>query len=350
MDEAELVSALKALADHPAARGLCDDAAVLEVGSETLVNTTIEVIVQEEEKFITGDVLLMLTGTVTLEQPDYVTERHDGEAWYNHERFTQTRANGKVTLALTEEGDPETGAWMNNNKVEFTYADSRVSVMESSFWVAEFSDWYLSFINRYEYDGHGNVSTMVVEMEGEEEGVIEPAIRVMLEWELATGTANEVETPQPSFSLTNYPNPFAGHTEVAFTLAKPGQVTLRVYDVMGREVATLAEGLFLAGTQRAAFVADFPADQRAVFGAHVASRPQRSRSRSGSTGSSGSRASSGSRSTCRSSPASWPSPWSGSSSSGRRAGCSTPSWPGSGSRGRASARCRLVLRRWRPGL
>lgn len=39
MDEAEFISAIKALASHPAARGLVDDAAVLEVGGESLVLT-----------------------------------------------------------------------------------------------------------------------------------------------------------------------------------------------------------------------------------------------------------------------------------------------------------------------
>ena len=37
--EGEFISALRALATHPAARNLCDDAAVLEVGGETLVLT-----------------------------------------------------------------------------------------------------------------------------------------------------------------------------------------------------------------------------------------------------------------------------------------------------------------------
>src|SRR6187200_2043141 len=37
--EAAFIESLRALARHPAARGLLDDAAVLEVGSETLVLT-----------------------------------------------------------------------------------------------------------------------------------------------------------------------------------------------------------------------------------------------------------------------------------------------------------------------
>ena len=39
MSEADFIAALRALAPHPAARGLADDAAVLEIGAETLVFT-----------------------------------------------------------------------------------------------------------------------------------------------------------------------------------------------------------------------------------------------------------------------------------------------------------------------
>ena len=39
MSEAAFIASLRALAQHPAARDLYDDAAVLEIGSETLVLT-----------------------------------------------------------------------------------------------------------------------------------------------------------------------------------------------------------------------------------------------------------------------------------------------------------------------
>ena len=43
------------------------------------------------------------------------------------------------------------------------------------------------------------------------------------------------------------PNPFRGATTLAFRLAEPGHVSLRVHDVAGRVLATLADGPFAAG-------------------------------------------------------------------------------------------------------
>lgn len=45
----------------------------------------------------------------------------------------------------------------------------------------------------------------------------------------------------------NYPNPFNPTTEIRFTLLKPNHVTLVVYDMLGREVARLADEQMSAG-------------------------------------------------------------------------------------------------------
>ncbi|MCL4708998.1 T9SS type A sorting domain-containing protein [bacterium] len=68
-----------------------------------------------------------------------------------------------------------------------------------------------------------------------------------------TGTAVEEKAQEESqlpasYELEqNYPNPFNPSTTIAFALPKLSEVTLKVFDASGREVATLVEGRLLAG-------------------------------------------------------------------------------------------------------
>ena len=51
----------------------------------------------------------------------------------------------------------------------------------------------------------------------------------------------------------NRPNPFSGTTDIRFELDRAAQVTLRVYDTTGRQVATLADGPLSAGPHAISF-------------------------------------------------------------------------------------------------
>ena len=60
-------------------------------------------------------------------------------------------------------------------------------------------------------------------------------------------TANEGGVQARSIRIEGtYPNPVTGTARVAFELDVAGEASLRLYDVTGREVATVAEGTFVA--------------------------------------------------------------------------------------------------------
>ena len=72
---------------------------------------------------------------------------------------------------------------------------------------------------------------------------------------LPTSTDDEFITEEPiDFKLLqNYPNPFNPTTTLEFQIPNSGQVKLSVYDILGREVATLIDGRLSRGSHTATF-------------------------------------------------------------------------------------------------
>jgi hypothetical protein len=70
-----------------------------------------------------------------------------------------------------------------------------------------------------------------------------------------TGTTEVVQENIPkSFKLfQNYPNPFNPTTKIEFQLANSGFVTLKVYNALGNEVATLVNEYRLVGKNEILF-------------------------------------------------------------------------------------------------
>ena len=62
-----------------------------------------------------------------------------------------------------------------------------------------------------------------------------------------TGSEEPDEQVQAFVMKPAYPNPFNPGTNISYTMAKPGMVSIRVYDVLGRFIATLEEGMKSAG-------------------------------------------------------------------------------------------------------
>ncbi|MEJ2618560.1 MAG: T9SS type A sorting domain-containing protein, partial [Ignavibacteriaceae bacterium] len=51
----------------------------------------------------------------------------------------------------------------------------------------------------------------------------------------------------------NYPNPFNPSTTIRWSIKEPGNVKLKIYEITGREVATLIDGYRAAGNYETKF-------------------------------------------------------------------------------------------------
>lgn len=80
-------------------------------------------------------------------------------------------------------------------------------------------------------------------------------IRVAKVWGNLVGI-NNISTVAENFSLSqNYPNPFNPSTKINFSIPERGTVTLKVFDMLGKEVTELVSGNYSAGT----YAVDFSA-------------------------------------------------------------------------------------------
>ncbi len=69
----------------------------------------------------------------------------------------------------------------------------------------------------------------------------------------SVGEEKPSSTPGAFALYQNYPNPFNPTTSIGFRIAESGLVTLKVYDVLGREVSTLVEEYKSAGEYKIEF-------------------------------------------------------------------------------------------------
>ncbi|MBM4172569.1 MAG: T9SS type A sorting domain-containing protein [Ignavibacteria bacterium] len=70
---------------------------------------------------------------------------------------------------------------------------------------------------------------------------------------ILTSLKNEDNLPSLYSLEQNYPNPFNPFTKISFTIPKFSHVTLKVFDVLGKEISTLVDKGYIAGKYEVEF-------------------------------------------------------------------------------------------------
>ncbi len=111
---------------------------------------------------------------------------------------------------------------------------------------AEFSVKLIDRKYRREYDLAGGQKVILRDIAPGEENRFALLVGTPAYLSAHTG---DIETLQPAAYelLPNYPNPFNPETHIRYQLAAPGQVSLKIYNLLGQTVATLVEEFQPAG-------------------------------------------------------------------------------------------------------
>ena len=130
--------------------------------------------------------------------------------------------------------------WVNQSKETFTYdangneTGSLAQTWSGSAWVNE---WEYTDA----YDENGNRKVALFQMWNGNAWVNQS--KETFTWQILVTDVNEKANALGGFALSvNYPNPSNPQTKISFSVPKESYIILKVYDLLGREIATLAQG------------------------------------------------------------------------------------------------------------
>ncbi len=92
---------------------------------------------------------------------------------------------------------------------------------------------------------------------------------VHLSYTFVTAIDDELKIPDTYQLHQNYPNPFNPETNINFALPKQERVRLVIYDILGRPVKTLADGIYAAGVHSLKWNGRNDAGEQAASGAYI---------------------------------------------------------------------------------
>lgn len=184
---------------------------------------------------------------------DYATVKYDTDGmvqWTARHDASDVFGQSKIALAVDGSGNVYVTGWGYRSDTYLDYVTVKYNSAGTEQWVARYNgsgnSWDLP--TGIAVDDAGNVYVAGTSQPRDRSWSIYATIKytqtLVSVKEKAPGTPNNYWLSQ------NYPNPFNASTEIRFTLPKPGYATLKVFDLLGKEVATLVNETKPAGEHR----------------------------------------------------------------------------------------------------
>jgi len=206
---------------------------------EVLNTTTNAFVPYQKEVFIyqTSDKHVFYANQLwNVDSSRYITNYED---YYTRNQFGKITSHIQKTLI--------NNVLSNNYKIEYEYDQFGNAIKGEAYdWLN--NDWAKTVSGSYQINMSYNTS--------EEDYFYHFGKNVNIIYSGVTNLENEINL-NISFNLEqNYPNPFNPNTTINFTIPNNGFVTLKVYDILGKEVTTLVNQELNSGFHTASFNAN----------------------------------------------------------------------------------------------
>lgn len=183
--------------------------------------------------------------------PNADIQTWDGTAWVDFSRQTvyydfATGRKMHVDFEVQSEG-----VWFPATRIELAYGESN-ELAGLAYKINDGAGNFTTFQEEsYTWDGEGSLLSI---WQSTDYGEGETGIaRIDYSWRY-TGSSTGHDEVAGGFELSSaYPNPFNPTTRLSYRVAQPGRVSVRVFDSLGREVATLFDGMQPAGSHHVTF-------------------------------------------------------------------------------------------------
>lgn len=204
------------------------------------------------ESYLTFD-LSSVTGTIT-----GATLKVNG-----HTEDSRDANVGVGAFAVSNTSWTESTITWNNKPASASSTLATATVTDAT---ARYYNWNItSYIQSEKAAGHTKVSFVLKNQQetqgrvlwnSKETGSNAPQLTITLASTARQGTTELTIPATVASELSSFPNPFRENNTIAFTLEKPAHTTLAVYDITGKQVAVLVNGMLQAGNHKATFNAN----------------------------------------------------------------------------------------------
>ncbi|MEX2363945.1 MAG: T9SS type A sorting domain-containing protein [Balneolaceae bacterium] len=157
---------------------------------------------------------------------------------------------------LEEEYNEETQSWIPYGRGTYSEENGRVTEFLEEWYSETEEQFYPDFLKTFQYEGE--VITDILEMYNG--GSMEnpewmQEYRNLITYGVTVSNVDESEVASAFKLAQNYPNPFNPTTTIAFTVPISGEVQLKIFNIIGAEVAGLINTYTHAGKHSVVFAA-----------------------------------------------------------------------------------------------